>query len=276
MDLISKIGLNKFYDYLDKMGFSSSLGIDFPGETSAVLMDKSSVTAADLARMGFGQTIAISALQMTTGFSAVVNGGMLFAPHFINKISTNNGTLIYDRKPTLKSQLFSQQTSKTMSELLFSVVSKGGGRYAKVEGFDVIGGKTGTAQKYENGAIAQGKYIASFIGFAPYYDPEYVVYVLVDEPQGAYYGGVVAAPIASQIFQKIFEYKNFGATENNSQSKLIKMPNFIGKTLTEAAALATSNNLQYLIQGDGDYVTNQVAAPYSDAKENDIVLLIFE
>ena len=160
--------------------------------------------------------------------------------------------------------------------MLFSVVDKGGGRYAKVEGHSIIGGKTGTAQKYENGTIAQGKYIASFIGFAPYQDPEYVVYVLVDEPQGAYYGGVVAAPIASRVFEKIFEYKNIDKNEEDTNDDSFKIPSFIGKTLTEAAALASSLGLQYLVQGSGDYVTNQIAAPESNVKKGDIVLLIFE
>lgn len=276
MDLIAKIGLNKFYDYLDALGLTSGLGIDFPGEVNAVLMDKSLVTASDLARMGFGQTIAISALHMTNSFSAVINGGNVYSPHFISSISTSSGSKIYKRLASVKSQVFSEQTSEAMRQMLLSVVNKGGGKYAAVSGYPIIGGKTGTAQKYENGAIAQGKYIASFIGFAPNYDPEYVVYVYVDEPQGAYYGGVVAAPVASKIFAKIFEYKNFAINENTETKQTFEMPSFIGKTITEAAAIAASYNLQYLVQGDGDYVTGQVAAPGSDVCDGDIVLLIFE
>ena len=276
MDLIAKIGIEKFYQYLEKMGFGGNLGIDFYGETSAVVMDKSSVMSSDLARMGFGQTIAISALQMTTGFSSVVNGGNLYSPHFIKNIFNESGNIVYSRNPTLKSKIFSDSTSKLMREMLFSVVSKGGGRYASVEGFDIIGGKTGTAQKYQNGKIAQGKYIASFIGFAPFDDPEFVVYVLVDEPQGAYYGGVVAAPVASKIFSNIFEYKDILKQENISNDKTFIVPSFIGKSITEAASLASSLGLQYLIQGEGDYVLNQVVAPGTTAKQNDIILLIFE
>ncbi len=276
MDLIAKIGLDKFYEYLDELGFTSGLGVDFLGETTAVLMDKSAVTAADLARMGFGQTIALSALQMTTGFSAVVNGGNVYSPHFIKSIYSSSGGVLYKREATLKSKIFSEDTSSIMRNLLFSVVDKGGGKYAKVDGYPIISGKTGTAQKYENGAIAQGKYIASFIGAAPYYDPDFVVYVVVDEPQGAYYGGVVAAPIASSVFAKIFEITNAGKSETSSNEKTFEMPSFIGMTLTEAAAMAGSYGLQYLVQGDGDYVTGQVVAPGAEAKTNDIVLLIFE
>ncbi len=275
MDLIEKIGTKKFYDYLDKLGVSSGLGIDFLGETKAVLMNKSAVTAADLARMGFGQTIAISALQMTNSFSAVINGGKVYSPYFLKTIYSGNGQAVYNRQPSVRSQVFSEKTSGVLREFLYSVVSKGGGRYAAVEGYPIIGGKTGTAQKYENGAIAEGKYIASFIGFAPYDSPEYVVYVYVDEPQGAYYGGIVAAPVASKIFAEIFKIKNTSVVESEKKETFL-MPSFIGKTLTEAAKHASSLGLQYLVDGEGDFVTSQVVAPGIEVEKGDIVLLIFD
>lgn len=274
MDLIAKIGVKKFYSYLERFGFTSGVGIDFPGEAIAVLMPMPSVTDADLARMGFGQTIALSAMQMVTGFSTVINGGKIVSPHFIKKIHSRDN-IVYERTETIKEQIFSEDTSSIMREMLFSVVSKGGGKYAKVDGFDIIGGKTGTAQKYENGKIAQGKYIASFIGFAPYDDPEFVVYVIVDEPKGAYYGGVVAAPIAKEIFTNIFEFKGYDMTEDVVKASF-ELDSFIGQTLTMSVSKLASLNLQYLIQGDGDYVTNQIPAPGIDVKEGDIVLLIFE
>lgn len=278
MDLIAKIGLKKFYDYLNKLGYSGSIGIDFPGEASALLMPESLVTAPDLARMGFGQTIAISPLQMMTGVGAVVNNGYVYTPHFIKNISTETGQVVYSRSPTIYEKIFSESTSKTMREMLFSVVNKGGGKYAAVEGYPIIGGKTGTAQKYENNAIAQGKYIASFIGFAPYDNPKYLVYVVVDEPQGAYYGGVVAAPIASDIFRSIFEIDSeinrdlmIEEKDNN-----IKLDTLIGMTLTEVVGYLSGKNIQYLVQGDGDYVTGQVPAPGVMMAEGDIVLLKFD
>ncbi len=276
MDLIAKIGLNKFYDYLDKFGFTAPLGIDFPGEVSAVLMPKPAVTDADLARMGFGQTIAISSLEMVAGVGAVINGGYVFKPHFVNNISTETGKIVYSRSSTVVSRPLSSDTSSVMRQMLLSVVEKGGGKYAKVDGYPIIGGKTGTAQKYENGAIAQGKYIASFLGFAPYDDPKYLMYVVVDEPQGAYYGGVVAAPIASKIFAEIFKLENFGEGNGESQEKNIELPTFIGMTISEAAATCAGLGLQYLVQGDGDYVTGQVAAPGTMVANGDIVLLIFD
>ena len=274
MSLIQKIGAKKFYEYLEKLGFTGALGIDFPGETAAVLMPLSTVTEPDLARMGFGQTIAISSLEMVTGFGAVINGGYVYQPHFVKNIYLETGQIVYTRPITTISKIFSDSTSSLMREMLFSVVDSGGGKNAKVEGYS-IGGKTGTAQKYENGAIAQGKYIASFIGFAPYDDPEFVVYMVVDEPKGAYYGGVVAAPLAKEIFTKIFEFYDI-KNETVEQKEKFKLPSFIGKTLSESAKICAELGLQYLVQGSGDYVTNQISAPDVLVQKNDIVLLIFE
>lgn len=277
MDLIEKIGVKKFYDYLERFGFTSRLGIDFPGEVTAVLMPMPSVTAPDLARMGFGQTIALSALEMVSGIATVINGGYVLEPHFLNSISTETNQVIYTRKTSVKDKILSDSTSKTMREMLFEVVNKGGGKYAKVDSFPIIGGKTGTAQKYENGAIAQGKYIASFVGFAPYENPEFLVYVVVDEPQGAYYGGVVAAPIAKSVFEKIFQIKNYSLTKDESEvNETFVLDTYIGMTLTESAGSLSSKGLQYLVQGDGDYVTGQIPAPGTSVKKGDIVLLKFE
>lgn len=275
MDLIAKIGVEKFYNYLDRLGFTSGLGIDFPGEALAVLMPMPSVTDADLARMGFGQTVAISAMQMMTGFSAVINGGKIVSPHFIKRIYSEDNIVVYNRGETVKEQIFSENNSKLMREMLFSVVSKGGGKYAKIDGYDIVGGKTGTAQKYEDGKIAQGKYIASFIGFAPYDNPEFLVYVIIDEPQGAYYGGVVAAPVAKSIFEKIFEFRNIKQGEIEQRKKLI-LNSYIGLTLTDVATKLSENGMQYLVQGEGDYVTGQIPAPGTEVNEGDVVLLIFD
>ncbi len=276
MDLIQKIGLKKFYSYLEKLGFTSVSGIDFPGEVSAVLMPMPSVTAPDLARMGFGQTIALSALQMTTGLSTVINGGYVLEPHFIKTITNGNSEVVYSRQKSVKDKIFSDSTSKLMREMLFEVVEKGGGKNAKVDGYPIIAGKTGTAQKYENGAIADGKYIGSFIGFAPYDNPEYMVYVIVDEPQGAYYGGVVAAPIAKNIFEEIFKIEKYGYQEDTSNENVFSLNTFMGETLTQAGSELSSLGLQYLVQGEGDYVTGQIPAPGTQVKKGDIVLLVFE
>ncbi len=276
MTLIEEIGVEKFYDYLDKLGFTGKLGIDFPGETSAVLMPIASVTAPDLARMGFGQSIAISALEMVIGAGATINGGYVYQPYLVKNIYTEDNQIVYTHDTTIISQVFSESTSQALREMLLSVVESGGGKNAKVDGYPIIAGKTGTAQKYENNQIAEGKYIASFLGFAPYDDPEYMVYVIIDEPQGAYYGGIVAAPVAKSIFEYIFELYGVTGEEVVEEEPEVELPTFIGLTISEAAKLCAQLNLQYLIQGDGDYVTGQIAAPGTIVHEGDIVLLIFD
>ena len=280
MDLISQIGLRKFYWYLNELGFTSAYGLDFPGETKAVLMPEDIATDADLARMGFGQTIAISQLELVNAISAAINGGNVMQPYLVKKISTSSGETIYSKSATILNKVFKPSVSKQLNIMLEEVVSKGGGKYARIDGYN-LAGKTGTAQKYQNGAIAQGKYVASFVGYYPADKPEYIVLVTVDEPKGAYYGGIVAAPVAKQIFEKIIDLR-FSETQANAEYDLskteatIELPSLIGMTLSEAGSTLASLKLQYLVSGNGKRVTQQIAGPGSMVKEGDIVLLVME
>jgi len=279
MELIRRIGLEKFYQYLEEFGISTGYNLDFPGEGKGVLMPKALVTDGDLFRMGFGQSVALTPLALITSVSACINGGKLMQPHFVTKIFNSSGEVVYQKEPTVLNQVLSGSVSTSLNKMLREVVATGGGKHASNEGYD-IGGKTGTAQKYENGAIAQGKYVASFIGFYPSDKPKYTVLVVVDEPKGAYYGGVVASPVAKSIFQAIFDVCETPENENLKQdSKLyandIEVPNLVGKTLTEAVQILASLGLQYLTTGSGDHVTDQIASPGAFVSEGDIVLLIF-
>lgn len=279
MELIRRIGLEKFYKYLEDFGIVTGYNLDFPGEGKGVLMPKSLVTDGDLFRMGFGQSVALTPLALITSVCAVINGGNLMQPHFVTKITNSYGDVVYEKEPTSIRHVVKSSVSTDLNSMLREVVSKGGGKHAAIAGYD-IGGKTGTAQKYENGAIAEGKYVASFIGFYPIDEPRYAVLVVVDEPQGAYYGGVVAAPIAKSIFQAIFDVCETPKNENaEEEEKLmqanIELPSFVGMTLTEAVQKITSMGLQYLVAGDGVYVKDQIASPGAYVSEGDIVLLIF-
>ncbi|MBR1984880.1 MAG: PASTA domain-containing protein [Clostridia bacterium] len=142
-------------------------------------------------------------------------------------------------------------------------------------------GKTGTAQKYENGAIAKNKYIASFLGFAPVFDPDYILLVIIDEPQGAYYGGTIAAPVAGRIFERIFETKGVETNSNLEADRKaleanILLPNLTGMTLTQAVQELNALGLQYLIQGNGKRVSGQISPPGTYVCVGDVVLLIFD
>ncbi len=278
MELIRRIGLEKFYKYLEAFGISTGYNLDFPGEGKGVLMPKSVVTDGDLFRMGFGQSVALTPLALITSVSAVINGGRLMQPHFVTKITNTSGNVVYEKKPTVLNNVLKSSVAESLNPLLRDVVSKGGGKHAAIAGYD-IGGKTGTAQKYENGAIAEGKYVASFMGFYPTDKPKYTVLVVIDEPKGAYYGGVVAAPIAKDIFQAIFDICETPKNENaEEEEKLmqanIEVPSLVGLSLTEAVKKLTELGLQYLTTGDGVYVKDQIASPGAMVSKGDIVLLI--
>ena len=279
MELINRIGINKFYDYLEKFHLTTGYKLDYPGEGKAVVMPELSVTAGDLLRMGFGQSVAITPLGLITSVSAIANGGDLMQPYFVKKITNSSGDVVYTKQNTILEHVVDSAVSSAINSMLEEVVSNGGGKKASVAGYD-IAGKTGTAQKYENGAIAQGKYVASFIGYAPAENPDYILLVIVDEPKGAYYGGTVAAPIAQQIFTRIFETKGTETNNNLEADKKaleanILIPNLTGKSLTEAVQILNSLGLQYLIQGTGKTVTAQISPPGTMVCAGDVVLLIF-
>ena len=206
VDIALSLGSQTFYDYLELFGFGKNTGIDFSGESQGMLIPESAVRDCDLARIGFGQSLAVSALQLACAGAAAVNGGYYYQPRLVKSVSSEDGKIEEEFSAVLKNRTVSENASRTLAALLEGVVANGSGNKAYIEGYKV-GGKTGTAQKYENGAIAAGKYVSSFLGFFPADDPQYLALVIVDEPQGAYYGSVVAAPCAKQIFEGIIEVR---------------------------------------------------------------------
>ena len=206
MDSALAMGTDKFYTYLKNFGLRTKTGVDMVGETSGLFIDQSLVKTVDLARIGFGQAVAVTPIGMMTACSAVINGGNTIYPHLVKSVSDNKGNSIDDVYVIRESkQVIKEETSAIMRELLERVVANGSGKGAGVNGYS-IAGKTGTAQKYENGAIAQGKYISSFLGFSLESDAPYGVLLIVDEPKGyVYYGSLVAAPLVGDIYRSIFD-----------------------------------------------------------------------
>lgn len=212
-DIALSLGKDVMYDYLNKFGYGKTTGIDFLGEQSGLLVTQSAVTRGDLARIGFGQTIAVTPLQLCMATAAAVNGGLLFKPYLVKEISDPTTNQVVQRfYPTVVNRVISQQTSSQIAKMLQGVVANGGGKNAYIEGYQV-GGKTGTAQKFVNGALAQGKYVSSFVGFFPASSPKYLCLFIVDEPQGQSYGSIVAAPYAGLIFREIINYKQIEPLE---------------------------------------------------------------
>ena len=244
---------------MTRYGLGQKTGVDITGESKGILMQKSMVKNVDLARMGFGHAIAVTPLQLLTAVSLVVNGGDKCCPHILKNVCDCDKNELKSENLTKKSGILSKNTSNLVNYLLEYAENKKG-KYTFVEGYNV-GGKTGTAQKYkESGGIDQGKYISSFIGTYPADNPKYIVYIMVDQPSnGAYYGSIVAAPYGKIIFSKMFEYLGEQKQDENARVEYVKMPNLIGKSLTDAAVILSQLNLDFELDGeDGEYVTSQL------------------
>lgn len=205
-DMALSLGKKTFYEYLSAFGFGKRTGIDFSGEAYGLLMPEGSVRACDLARIGFGQTIAVSGVQLACATASAINGGYYYTPKLVKRIYASDGYVLNQAENEPKTRTVSEEASKILAGMLEGVVKDGSGKKAYIEGYK-IGGKTGTAQKFENGRIAAGKYVSSFVGFFPADSPKYLALVVVNEPKGAYYGSVVAAPCAKEIFQGIIDLK---------------------------------------------------------------------
>ena len=208
MAVAERIGADTFYDYMIKFGFAEKTGIDLNGEAVGILHKKEDIGPVELATMSFGQTFQITPIQLLRAAAAVVNGGKLITPHFAIKTVDDNGFTVNTFEWPEGEQVISEETSATMREILESVVAEGTGNKAQVEGYR-IGGKTATSQKLPRGS---GKYIASFMAFAPADDPQVMALVLIDEPEGVYYGGTVAGPVMRDLLTNILPYLNIEKT----------------------------------------------------------------
>ncbi len=207
VDMAMSLGKQTMYKYIELFNYGNLSGIDFNGESQGMVLPESCVLNVDLARIAFGQTIAVTGLQLASATASAINGGNYYTPYLVSEIYKNDGTIVERVYPKLKNRVISEQASSIMRTLLEGVVKDGSGNQAYIEGYRV-GGKTGTAQKYENGIIAQGKYVSSFVGFFPANKPQYLALVIIDEPVGSYYGSTVAAPFAKQVFEGIIDLKN--------------------------------------------------------------------
>lgn len=206
VDIAMSLGKEKMYEYIDAFNYGKVSGIDFNGEAQGMVLPVSAVQNVDLARIGFGQTIAVTGLQLALATAAAINGGEYYTPRLVSEIYDDNGIIVQKIDKQLKNRVISAQASQILNQMLEKVVSEGSGKQAYIEGYEVAG-KTGTAQKYQNGVIASGKYVSSFVGYFPASAPKYLALVIIDEPVGQYYGSTVAAPYAKQVFEGIINFK---------------------------------------------------------------------
>lgn len=280
IEIGQRLGAEKFYEYFQAFGMTEKTGIDLPGEEKGVNWG-SNMGIVDLAVASFGQRFNVTPIQMVTGFSAVINGGNLYQPYVVQKVTDSKGNTVKENGSTLVRQVVSEQTSQRARAILETVVSEGGGSNAYQAGYR-IGGKTGSAETLED-----GRTIVSFMGFAPADDPQVIVLMAYDTPKeaspGSSYGtcgvyisgGAMAAPRAGELIAQILDYMGVEKqyTTEESAATAVTTPQVTGYTVADAATRLEKKNLTYRTVGTGDVVTSQVPAANSAVPGGSTVIL---
>ena len=280
VSLGNKLGVDKLMSYINKFGFGEKTGIDLNGESSGILFNPSRMGPVELATTSFGQGISVTPIQQVTAVSAVINNGYLYQPYIVKSLEEpETKSIVKLNEPVLRRRVISEESSKLARFALESVVANGSGRNAYIENYRV-GGKTGTAQKVEDGHYLDGNYILSFVGFMPADEPKIVVYVAIDNPKGVtQYGGVVAAPIAKSILETAISVLNIESSDevmpreyNWNDTKYYKIPDVVGETKEEAKKSLQGFQIEY--SGEGEHVLYQSPSGNSYVKENGTVSLM--
>ncbi|MDO4544155.1 MAG: penicillin-binding transpeptidase domain-containing protein [Clostridia bacterium] len=242
MSLALAMGTDTLYDYIYKFGFDTATGSGLMGETSGTVTHRKYVTDTDLARIGFGQSISTTGMQLAAAVSAAINGGNLMQPYIVDRIEDIDGNVVTQYEPTVVRRVISEQTSAQVRQILQSVVDNGSGKNARIAGY-TVGGKTGTAQKYEeDGTVSSTRLIASFVGFAPVEDPQYLCIIVVDEPQvPVVYGSTVAAPFVQMVLQNALEYS--GVTPDSSTEATV-VPDLTNLSVDQAIEALNDADLE--------------------------------
>ncbi len=282
----SRLGVSKMYDYLEAFGFMDKTGIDLPGEAKGILYNEKNVGPVELATISFGQSISVTPIQLITAISSIANDGNLMQPRLVKAYTDNQGNIVEEINPKMVRQVISQETSEKMMEIVESVVSEGSGKAAYIPGYR-IGGKTGTAQKVIDGKYAQGKYICSFIGIAPTDDPQIVVLAIVDEPTGvSAFGSTTAGPIVKQIMNDSLKYlgvepKYSKEEKEEFEKNQVEVPDVRNLTIGEAVKVLEEAKLSPNLDTDIEIpeeakVIDMFPKPGIKVSENSSIMLYFK
>lgn len=264
VELGQRVGSTKLLEYIHKFGFGKKTGSNIAGESSGILFSKEAFGPVEHATTSFGQGVSVTPIQQMQAVSAAINGGTLYTPYTVSKIlDSKTNEVIMEQNPEAKAQVISEETSEKVRHALELVVAKGSGRQAFRDGLR-IGGKTGTAQKVENGRYKDGDYIVSFIGFAPANDPEIIVYVAIDNPKSSLqFGSVIAAPIVGRIIEDAAPLYNIEKQKDQIERDYVwgdelteRTPNFIGMTKEEVIPHLYPYKIEW--HGEGEKVIQQV------------------
>ncbi|MEE0933532.1 MAG: stage V sporulation protein D [Clostridium sp.] len=274
MEIGERLGIDTLNEYIYKLGFGKTTGIDLPGEASGIVKTSDTVSAIDLATISFGQTNTVTSLQLMAAFNAIANGGDLIQPHIVKEVSheDESGNRVIDEtiKPIIKKDLLSDENTALLRSYLERTVTKDGPEGSFVQGYNV-GGKTGTAQKVDptTGTYSSDKYISSMVALAPVENPQITVFIAVDEPSnGLYYGGEVAAPLMKELFEEVFKYMDSPlAKERFSIYKNVIIPDVRGKSIEEAKEILKENGLEAEVKGSGKTIVSMDSYPGAIVKE---------
>lgn len=256
VELGNRLGTERLFNYINKFGYGKKTGIDLNGEATGIIFPVNKVGPVELATTSFGQGVSVTAIQQITAVSAAINGGKLYTPYVVKRISADTGEIIKENSPKFVRNVISNNTSKTVRMALESVVALGTGRNAYIDSYRV-GGKTGTAQKVKDGRYMVGNYIVSFIGFLPADDPEVVVYIAIDNAKGiTQYGGTVAAPVAKNVLKDAASILGVEKREDGLEKvyqwydkKYYSIPDVVGMSREEATKALKDFNVEYTGNG---------------------------
>ncbi|MGN0633196.1 MAG: penicillin-binding transpeptidase domain-containing protein [Oscillospiraceae bacterium] len=268
-----RLGIDNFFKYLKSFGFTEKTGIDLPGESNSIYMPLEDMGQVALASESFGQTNKITPIQMITAYSAAINGGYLVTPQIVDKITDCKGNIVTDFQPVIKRQVVSEDVSAAMREILEGVVNTSTGSNSYIQGYR-IGGKSGTSQKIDIDPTGK-TYVSSYCAFAPADDPEVIMLIMVDDPQGEkYYGSQVAAPVCTQVLSEVLPYLGFFPeyTDEELEQLEVSVPNVEYHDIDSAVSTIEALGLETEIVGEGDTVLRQSPTGVSIQRGGTVVL----
>lgn len=269
MTIAARLGCDRFYQYVKAFGLLEKTGIDLPGEGNSIFHAASHFSELDLATASFGQNFKVSILQLITAVSAVANGGKLLTPYVVEKAVDASGNVVYQHEQTVRRQVISTETAKTVCDILAGgVAGDGGAKNAYVAGYRVAA-KTGTSEKIGDDRTAR---IGSCVAFAPADDPQVAIIIVVDEPtEGSRYGSVVAAPYVANVLESALPYLGIEPiyTDEELENRTVTVPNCIGWSRIEAERVLALSKIQFDFEGTGDFVVAQTPAGGSEIKASE-------
>ncbi len=275
MEIGARVGVTNIYKYFSKLGLMKKTGVDLPGEATSIMHKPANVGAVELATMSFGQSFQITPLQLLVAASAIVNGGNIVTPHFGVEIKNKDGSVAKTLKYNKTDGAVTKETSDLMRQLLETVVSKGTGNRAYLAGYH-IGGKTATSEKLPR---SSNKYISSFLGFAPADNPQIIGIVLIDEPEGIYYGGTIAAPVMAEVYEDALPYLGIQPSYTEEEIKknnigTMRMPDLTGLSKADVKKMLKDYTFKEVYyDGEGDTVTSQFPLEGEEINNNSNLIL---